>query len=239
MAGFSSSADTALNIARGLVSRTTGVTRVGAVPAMSISATGSVWGVNDTPYPWSALSSATTLSIPAVNASDDGETITIVGLDSNWDELTESVTVSSSGATTTTNSFLRVNNVYFTDGGAQNVGNILVQAGGTTVGIILAGQGSSLMGVYSVPRGKNAYITQGTSTIENGGDATVDMWVKQGGTSTFIIAHTFEIVSGSQYMYHFGIPMKAPSMSDIDLRATMRSNNSRVTVAWDMYLIEE
>ena len=81
----------------------------GAVPAMSQNQTGTIWDVNDTVYPWASWATAGTLSIPAVNASDNGKTVTIVGLDGNYDMLTESVTVSSSVAVTTTAEFKRVN----------------------------------------------------------------------------------------------------------------------------------
>ena len=50
------------------------VHKFGAVPAMSQNNTGTIWDVNDTAYPWSSFASAGTLSVPAVNASDNGKT---------------------------------------------------------------------------------------------------------------------------------------------------------------------
>src|SRR5210317_2094202 len=85
-----------LGVAKGQFQDISHVHQIGAVPAMSQNTTGTVWDVNDTLYPWSSWATAGTLSIPAVNASDDGKTVTIVGLDENYVYQTESVTVSSS-----------------------------------------------------------------------------------------------------------------------------------------------
>ncbi len=211
------------------------VHKFGAVPAMSQNQTGTIWDVNDTAYPWSAFSSAGTLSVPAVNASDDGKTIKIIGLDANYYEIDEDVTVSSSGATATTKSFIRVYRAYVSNGSETNVANIDVQKGGTTVLRITAGKGQTLMAIYTVPAGKTAYLMKGTSTCQDGADATGDMYVRYFGESAFRIGHSFEVCGdGGQYMYDFGIPLRIPEKSDIDVRGTVRSNNARLTAAFDM-----
>ena len=51
--------------------------------------------------------------------------------------------------------------------------------------------------------------------------------------------HTFEVEGqGGQYFYPFAVPIPIPEKSDIDVRATMRSNNSRMTAAFDIILIK-
>jgi hypothetical protein len=39
-------------------------------------------------------------------------------------------------------------------------------------------------------------------------------------------------------MYEFFTPVVIPEKSDIDIRASVRSNNARVTAAFDLILIE-
>lgn len=211
--------------------------KFGAVPAMSQNQTGTIWDVNDTNYPWASFASAGTLSVPAVNASDNGKTIRIIGLNASYDEIQEDVTVSSSEATATTNSFIRVFRAFVTNGSATNVANINVQKGGTTVLRITAGKGQTLMAIYTVPAGYSAYILKGAATCQDGADATGDMFVRYFGESAFRVGHSFEVCGdGGEYMYDFGIPLRIPEKSDIDIRASVRSNNARLTAAFDMLL---
>jgi len=83
-----------LNIARGTVRGASSIHKFGAVPAMSQNATGTVWDVNDTLYPWTAFDTAGVLTIPAVNASDGGgDTGFTVSMSSvvkrTWDNYTK------------------------------------------------------------------------------------------------------------------------------------------------------
>jgi hypothetical protein len=213
--------------------------KFGATPAMSQSQIGSVWDVNDTLYPWSAFDTAGVLTIPAVNASDNGSTITVQGLDNNYNEVAENFVVSSSETVTGTQTFKRVYRAFMLDGGLTNVDNINVQRGGTTIARITAGKGQTLMAVYTIPKGKTGYIMQGTMTVKAGADATGDMFVRFAGQTTFRNGHSFEVSgSGGQYFYPFSIPIRIPAMSDIDVRAEVRSNNARVTAAFDIILVD-
>lgn len=238
MAGFYLN-ETSLNIARGLVSRTSSVHKFGAVPEMSTNTTGTIWDKNDTLYPWSSFSSASTLTVQTVAAGDNGKKITIIGLDADYNEISEEVTLSSSATVTTTASFIRVYRAYVSSG-ATNVDDIDVRIGSTTVLMINADKGQTLMSIYTVPDGYTGYLCQGTATVENAGDATIDMFIRYYGQDAFRIGHTAEVTSGGMpYNYTFTVPQKIPSRSDIDIRATVRSNNSRVTAAFDLILVQE
>lgn len=229
-----------LGVAKGQFDDITHIHKFGAVPAMSQNQTGTIWDVNDTTYPWSSFDTAGTLSIPAVNASDNGKSIVLVGLDNDYLELTETVTVSSSGATATTQSFKRIFRAYVTNGSVTNVGDIVVQKGGTTVATIKAGKAQTLMAVYTVPAGKTGYLLKGVATCQAGADATGDMFVRYFGQDSFRVGHTFEVSgTGGEYLYDFGVPVKIPAKSDIDVRCSVRSNNARVTAAFDIILDED
>lgn len=228
--------DDFLSIARGHIKDASHIHKFGAVPAMSQNQTGTVWDVNDTIYPWSAFNTAGVLTIPAVNASDNGKLITVFGLDDNYDLVTEIFTVSSTGTTTGTKTFKRVYRAYVTDG-VTNVGNINVQRGGTTVLRITAGKGQTLMAIYTVPRGFTGYLIKGTMTCQSGADATGDMFVRYSGQTSFRVGHSFEVSgTGGQYTYEFGVPIQIPAKSDIDVRVNVRSNNARITAAFDLIL---
>jgi hypothetical protein len=122
------------------------------------------------------------------------------------------------------------------NGTSVNVGQIDVLKGATTVGRIVAGLGQSLKGTFTVPAGYTAYLTQGTMTIQNGADGSGFFYYRTPG-ERFLIGHTFEVAS-SPYRYRFTVPFALPQKTDIDVRVTVRSNNARVTAAYDLYLIK-
>ena len=226
-----------IDIAAGNVLDTSGVHKFGAVPAMSQNHTGTVWDVNDTLYPWTAFNTAGVLTIPAVNASDNGQTVTVIGLDENYNSISETFTVSSSTTTTGTKTFKRAFRAFCTDS-ATNVGNITIQRSGTTIARITAGKGQTLMAVYTVPAGYTGYIMKGIMTVAANADATGDMFIKYFDQTAFRVGHSFEVSgTGGPYMYDFTVPAVIPEKSDIDVRASVRSNNARVTAAFDVILI--
>lgn len=227
-----------IDIARGIVRGASSVHKFGAVPQMSTNTTGTIWDVDDTLYPWSAFDTPGVLTIPAVNAADNGSSVKVFGLDANFNEIEEDFVLSSSTTVTGTKTFARVYRAYYYDD-VTNTGNINIQRGGTTVLRITAGKAQTLMGIYTVPAGKTAYLLQGTATIEYGGDATIDMFVRYFGQASFRIGHSAEVAgTGMPYNYKFGIPIRIPQKSDIDVRAEVRSNNSRVTAAFDILLLD-
>lgn len=229
--------DDYLSISRGHIKGVTHIHKFGAVPAMSVNTTGSIWDVSDTLYPWSAFNTAGVLTIPPVNVADNGNIITVFGLDENYNTISENFTASSTLTVTGTKLFKRVYRAF--DNVTTNAGNIDIQKGGTTVARITAGKGQTLMSVYTVPAGYTGYLLKGTMSCQLSGDATGDMFVRYFGQTSFRVGHSFEVSgAGGPYTYEFGVPIQIPAKSDIDVRANVRTNNARVTAAFDLILIE-
>lgn len=231
--------DLHLNIARGLVKGTTFIHKFGAVPSMSVNTTGTLWDVDDTIYPWSAWDTAGTITVDRANAGDANKQITVVGLDSNYNNIQETITLTNATGNASTNSFKRVFRAFVVNG-TENVGLISIKKGATTVAAITAGKGQTLMAVYTIPAGYTGYLCKGTASAQAGADATGDMFVRYFGQSNFRVGHSFEVDgAGGQYTYDFTIPIPIPAKSDIDVRVTTRSNNGRYTAAFDIILIED
>ena len=224
-----------LGVAKGQFQNISHIHKFGAVPAMSVNTTGTVWDINDTLYPWSAFATAGTLSLTRASASDADKIVTVVGLNADYDQITENVTLTAASGNVTTNSFIRVFRAYMTTG--SNVGNIDIIRGATTVARINANKSQTLMAVYTVPAGHSAYLLQGTASCQAGADATGDMFIRYFGEASFRVGHSFELSgAGGQYLHPFIVPIKIPQKSDIDVRALVRSNNARVTAAFDLLL---
>lgn len=224
-----------LQVSRGQIPGHQFVHRMARVPEMSNNQTGTLWDVNDTVYPWSAWDTAGTISITRASASDADKNVIVTGLDSDYNEFTETIALTAASGNTSVNSFKRIEAVRM-NGTASNVGDITVLKGATTVAKIVAGVGQSLMGIYTVPAGYTAFLHQGVMTIQNGADATGTFYYRLLG-DRFFIGHTFEVAS-SEYHYGFTCPFAVPEKSDIDVRATVRTNNALVTAAYDLTLIK-
>ena len=215
--------------------------KFGAVPAMSVNQTGTIWDVSDTLYPWDALDTPAVVNVERNNVADDGMTVVVQGLDADFNPIEDTIVID--GADTLgTVLFHRVNRAFVTNGGTTNVGDIDIEAGaagGTTVARITAGMGQTLMAVYTVPAGKTGYIYQGTATAQASADGTGFMMVRYDGQTAFRVGHTFEVEGGGgQYLYDFAFPIPVPEKSDIDIRITTRSNNGRYTAALDILLVD-
>lgn len=231
-----------IHIAKGMMRGVEGVHKFGAVPAMSNGVTGTVWDKSDTLYPWSAfdtpgiLTVATTTSNGSASTGDNGKTIIIIGLDENFNPQQDTITVSG-GVGTGTKIFGRVYRAYITNGDT-NATQWRVSRGGTEVLRVSIGKSQTLMALYTVPAKKYGYLMSGTASIQAGADATVDMYVRYGGTGAFRIGHSLEISGmGGPYNYNFTIPTELPPKTDIDIRTSVRSNNARLTAAFDIVLL--
>lgn len=225
-----------LQVARGQIPGHSFKHKIGEVPAMSQNQTGTVWDVNDTVYPWSTFDTAGTLTVDRADAADADKNVLIEGLDADYNPLTETVTLTNATGNATTNAFKRVFEVSM-NGASVNVDAITVKKGATTVASIVATIGQSLMGIYTIPAGFTGYLTQGVMTIQSGADATGTFFVRAFG-DRFRIGHRFEVSGGGEYRYEFTIPFQAPEKTDIDVRASVRTNNARVTAAYDIVLVK-
>lgn len=227
--------DERFNLARGLVRDAISVHKFGAIPSMSISATGTIWDINDTLYPWSAWATPGVVTALTVAAGDNGKILTVEGLDANYDLVSENITLSSSGSAAGIQTFSRLFRGYISTGSGTNVGNITVQIGGTTILQVNANFGQTLMSVYTIPNGYTGYLTQVICTTQNSHDMEGTIFIKPL-NGVFRIAHIFE-ASYDSYFYRFDVPLKITEKSDIDFRAFNRTNNARITAAFDLILL--
>lgn len=238
MARYYPSDDLPLNIARGLVKGTKHVSVNGASGALAGTEFATVWDYPDELYPWDdAFSSANSIYLTA-DALDNNSEVIIVGLDSNYDELIETVTIQS-GVANTSNDYIRVHYAYLNGNSSLNIKDIHLKCNDANVARITANTGKSLSGIYTVPRNYSAYLIQGTMSGQKASDAQGEMFIRYSGEGPFITGHAFEFGGdGGQYNYKFACPIPIPEKTDIDVRVKTRTNNHRYTVAFDMILIK-
>lgn len=225
-----------LDIARGSISNSKIVHKFGANFDIDQGTDPeSVWSGGGV-YPWASLSSAQTIYCLSTDAGDT-TTLTLQGLDANYDEISETVTLTGTSAVTTSNTFLRVFRMTYD---ATNVGTITartVSASGTIVAQIDAGYAQTLMAVYTVPAGFTAYLVALDATIDGTKTCQMLMYHRLFG-KPFRIAHVAE--SDGHYRYDFTAPLTVPEKTDIDIRINeVSGNDARVTANFDLVLIKD
>lgn len=94
-------------------------------------------------------------------------TMRIYGLDANYREITEEVTMNGTAAVTTTASFLRINRMYALTAGTSfvNVGNITATIGGATQAYIEATEGQTHQTHFTVPADHTVLVTGLTAGV--------------------------------------------------------------------------
>lgn len=214
--------------------------KFGAAPSMA-AGTATVWDVDDTLYPWDALSTGSVVNIERNNVADNGFIVTVQGLDDNYNFAEEDITITGADQVGS-QLFTRVNRAFISDAGTTNAGNIDIEAGaagGTTVGRITAGYGQTLMAVYTIPAGKTGYLIHLSVSGSSDTDASGSIRKRVFNQDTFRIQHAFEIqLRGGQYDYDFGAPLVFAEKTDIEIRIVNRSNNKRITAAFDILLVD-
>jgi len=188
------------------------------------------------------LNSAQQLLLWSSSASDTNISVLISGLDAAYAPLTETV-VLTNGTTgvTTTNSFLRVNNISLTRT-PQNVG--LLHVGSSDKSIILAyigavsnnSAGRSQMSVYTVPAGYTFYLTESNwYTNQTGSQTALYRSWTQSPSGLVNIVLTFPMQQ--QYNSIKIVPRPYPEKTDIQWQCASSTGTSKIGGQIEGYLI--
>ena len=223
----------AVAIAQGSLRGHSTLVKFGTRTAVAAATSSVIWEGNTPLYTY--MSTAQQLKVVSSSTSDapDGtgaRTILLQGLDANFDLIEETITMNGTTTVTTTKSFLRVFRAYATTTGRSlvNVGKITIRNNAATEEklVIVAGDGQSLMTIWTVPRGKTAYlVSAGFSTDTNKG-ARVSFLTRENNGATnppYQIKYRSFVFSG-QNNYPFAIPLKITEKTDIEVRVNTPSN---------------
>ena len=121
-------------------------------------------------YPTTAaVASAVSTSSNDTSAGTGARTLSIQGLDENYNQYTETISLTGQSAATTNGTFIRVfrARVETAGSGAAAAGNITISVGGNTLATIDNDyDNQTLQAVYTIPTGHRGYLIrmQATST---------------------------------------------------------------------------
>lgn len=205
---------------------------------------------------YSYLSAASTLYISSSSTDDTGagtgaRTVTVSGLDNNFDEKIETVTLNGqTGVELNGSTWFRVNRIVVNTAGSggANAGVLYVGTEASpTSGVptnkyatVLAGDNQTLMCIYTVPRGYTAFLTQkDVSASSSAGKFAILSLVARPFGGVFNIKDRVLSSQGySSIVYPY--PLKFTEKTDIEVRAQADSAGGTVTVsaALDIVIIQ-
>lgn len=192
-------------------------------------------------------SAASVMTVSSTSTSDTAEgtgarTILVTGLDANYNEVSEVVTLNGQTPVNTVNSFLRINDmrVLTAGSGESAAGVIAIGTGTVTLGVpavtyseIANNDNHSLDAVWTVPAGYTAYVYRGTVTsgTANSNQYVVARLVARPFGSVFFTAAKVSLQTG--YIdFDFGIPIVVPEKTDIEARALSSGSNNVVSATY-------
>lgn len=199
------------------------------------------------------LASAQALTLSSDNANDTSagtglQTVQIYGLDANYAEITEVVTLNGQTAVTTANSYLRIFRMQgqTAGSGGTNEGVIYAGTGTVTAGVpanvfarISEGEGQTLMAVYTLPaRTYGMLYNFNASSFGNANaNATIRLMVREPG-GVFRTQDKLVLTRGALTIPHkFPVPMSP--RSDMEVRAFSSTGTIDVSASFEMMLSSE
>jgi len=174
---------------------------------------------------------ATTMTVSSGDANDTSagtgaRTVLIVGLDADYLEIQEVITLSGQTEVTTTNSYLRINFVIVTTAGSGgvNAGHIYIGTGTVTSGkpavvINFADPGNNLSdaGFFTIPAAKNAYVLNAIFTGTGNKTAELAVYTSVAG-GVFLRVAEFDLDNGPVTLANIVPFRKLAPKTDIELR---------------------
>jgi hypothetical protein len=211
----------------------------------------SVWPDGGTvPHP--TVASVLQISSSSANDTSAGtgaRTVAIVGVDGDYNVVSETVTLNGQTAVNTTNSYLYVNEFYVTSvgSGGVNAGNINAGTGTVTAGvpavlydIIATGFNNRTTAHYCVPAGYTGYMMQGLfSAGQASGSTAVTGFLKQHGPDGVLRVGAVAAVNNGTADYLFEFPYRIPEKNCVGASAVGTASNNSVSAYFNILLIKD
>lgn len=198
--------------------------------------------------------SATVMTISSSSANDTAagtgaRIVEVFGLDADYKEINEVVTLNGQTAVNTTKSYLRINRgiVRSAGSGGANAGIIYAGTGTVTSGVpaniylLINGEGDNqtLMGIWTVPAGYTAFLTKmalstGTST-QTPAILNCSLVARPYG-EVFQIKERFTLTDSAHEQF-YTFPLRFTEKTDLEMRAFSSSGSVSFDVSSSMEFI--
>lgn len=235
--------DPYLHLARGKVRNAYHVHKFGRNPAPANGTEETIWDGSNL-YPWATWNAgADNVYLKSDDVDDAGITVTIQGLDADYNLQNETVTLDATNPVTTAvasaNTYIRLFRMYNSSSQAAE-GDITAHYGsgaGTLLAKIATGLEQTQMSVYSVPAGHVGYLFALDVSVSANDSVEVYYYIRQP-NGVFRLHHTGNTYGG-QYHYDFKVPLVIPEKTDIDLRCIAGTGAAEVSGIFNLIIIKD
>lgn len=195
---------------------------------------------------YSYLSSASVLKVSSSSTADTSagtgaRTVQLYGLDADYNEINETVTLNGQTSVNTTNSFLRINRMAVRSAGTggQNAGVVYAGTGTVTSGVpankyatIAVGDNQTLMALWTVPAEHTAYVLQKDLTVataQNNKFATIRLLSRPHGE--VFQTRDKHVLDNNVLHLKYDIPLKFEEKTDLEVRCVGDSAGANIAVS--------
>jgi len=183
------------------------------------------------------IETAGTAVVTSSNTSDDnGGTVLVQGLDADYNEVSETLTIGGAAGTV---EFHRVHRASLATAntGDTNSGTVTITVDTKSAAIIDPGYGQTLMALYTIPKGKTGFLFQ----IDIGNSKQTELEAKivvRNGASGVWNTKSFITTREGFSEKNFHIPVSIPQKNDIELRVK-GSATSAVSGGFELVLVDK
>ena len=212
-----------LQVGRGQVDGHTPVEIFGYSTAVGSTAQGPLWeGLTLSGGTYAYPSTAAPLVLVSSSASDNTtRSVVIDGLGAGFVPLTETIALNGTSNVTTTNSFLRINQMSMLN--STNSGDITASISSTVYAKMNAGVGQTQMSIYTVPAGYTFYLSYSQYDASIGFTSSNYMIAAEynkfnAGTNSGLITLTHQSTFVQKQEVPFTIPVAHPEKTDLQFQ---------------------
>lgn len=237
-------ADFLTEVAKGNVSGHRLIYKSGVNPDVDTAAVESVWGGGGLYTFPAAAATVSCVSDSGLDtaAGTGARTVTILGLNASYVEISETVTLNGIVPVLTVASFLRINGVVVATAGsgATNAGNLTFLIGATTAAYMAVGYAAANAAVVTVPAGYTAYLLNVAVSSTNNTASSLGVVLRATTGINGILAICDSYGSHSQSggnTRDYPAPLTLPEKTDIRFDAIVGANNNEVQVSFSTLLV--
>lgn len=197
---------------------------------------------------YSYLSSESTVTLSSDSAGDStastgAHSVQIYGLDGNYDEVDETLNLNGQSPVTASNSYLRVNRMIVRSAGAgeDNDGSVYIGTGSVTSGVpssvvasIAPGDNQTLMCLWTVPRGKTAYLNRVTASTFGNANATMTVRLVARPEGEVFQTKDKIVITRALIELNHHTPISFSEKTDLEIRGVSSSGDIDLSAALDM-----
>jgi hypothetical protein len=193
--------------------------------------------------------SATVMKISSSSADDaaagtGARTISIAGLDANYNEISETVILDGQTAVNTVNSYLRISRMFVVTAGSGATAAGTIYAGTGTVtsgvpatvyGMIALNANQTQMAFWTVPAGYTLYLT---GLFYTSGNTNANAWtnfqlIQRPLGGVFRQQSSSRVPGNGDFVIDLHTPIAFPEKTDIEVRAVASTSPSNVSAEFE------